>query len=271
MNFMRNFTKSPVFTFLMAVVLAVRVVAPAQNQAPPPPPGQPGSPPNPPTAPLSPQQLQQLVAPIALYPGCAGSADPGRSHISHADRRGRAVSGEEPQTEGQGSGQEAVDKQDWDPSVKALTAFPVGALGHEPESVLDLGVGRRQLQPARRRDESHPVLAQAGAKGRPSAKHAPADGDRGQRGCANRARESATWFTCPSTIPSHLRVSGRVVAWILSLVGSGRSVFRVWHWDRHRAVFWIRLGLGTLGPGMGTAPGRGVRRQALVLAFRRFL
>jgi len=71
----------------------------------------------------SPQELQQLVAPIALYPDAlvaqvlAASTYP--TEIVEADRwmQGHSkLKGEELAKE--------VDKQPWDPSVKALTQFP---------------------------------------------------------------------------------------------------------------------------------------------------
>lgn len=72
---------------------------------------------------LSPQQLQELVAPIALYPDAlvaqilAASAYP--TQIVEAER----FLEQSPDLKGQALGAE-VDKQDWDPSVKALTQFP---------------------------------------------------------------------------------------------------------------------------------------------------
>src|SRR5258708_15143280 len=81
---------------------------------------------DPQSAPLvqhSPQELQQLVAPIALYPDAlvaqilAASTYP--TQIVEADRWMQSRSnlkGEELAKE--------VDKQPWDPSVKALTQFP---------------------------------------------------------------------------------------------------------------------------------------------------
>src|SRR5580700_4050978 len=71
----------------------------------------------------SPQELQQLVAPIALYPDAlvaqilAASTYP--TEIVEADRwieRHSDLKGDELAKE--------VDKQDWDPSVKALAQFP---------------------------------------------------------------------------------------------------------------------------------------------------
>lgn len=75
------------------------------------------------SAPLAPEQLQQLVAPIALYPDAlvaqilAASAYP--TQIVEADR----FLQQNPNLKGAALGAE-VDKQDWDPSVKALTQFP---------------------------------------------------------------------------------------------------------------------------------------------------
>src|SRR6266704_899193 len=78
----------------------------------------------PPPAPaqLSPQELQQLVAPIALYPDAlvaqilAASTYP--TQIVEADRwlqKHSKLQGEELARD--------VDKEPWDPSVKALTQF----------------------------------------------------------------------------------------------------------------------------------------------------
>jgi uncharacterized membrane protein YgcG len=71
----------------------------------------------------SPEELQQLVAPIALYPDSlvaqvlAASTFP--EEIVEADRWLQS----HPDLKGDALGQ-AVDQQPWDPSVKALTAFP---------------------------------------------------------------------------------------------------------------------------------------------------
>jgi len=88
-----------------------------QNQPPPP------APPQPPPAQLTPQQLQELVGPIALYPDAlvaqilAASAYP--TQIVEADR----FLQDNPNLKGKDLA-EAVDQQDWDPSVKALAQFP---------------------------------------------------------------------------------------------------------------------------------------------------
>ncbi|MGC2231670.1 MAG: DUF3300 domain-containing protein, partial [Candidatus Acidiferrum sp.] len=77
----------------------------------------------PPYAQSTPEQLQQLVAPIALYPDSlvaqilAASTFP--EQVVEADRWVQA----HPDLKGEALGQ-AVDQQPWDPSVKALTAFP---------------------------------------------------------------------------------------------------------------------------------------------------
>lgn len=85
--------------------------------------GQPPAPEQPAPSKLTPQQLQQLVAPIALYPDSlvaqilAASAYPTqiveaqRFLSDHPDLKGQALA-------------DAVNQQDWDPSVKALTEFP---------------------------------------------------------------------------------------------------------------------------------------------------
>src|SRR5882724_7314065 len=71
----------------------------------------------------TPAQLQQLVAPIALYPDAlvaqilAGATYP--DQVVEADRWIQ----QNPDLKGDQLGQE-VDKQPWDPSVKALTEFP---------------------------------------------------------------------------------------------------------------------------------------------------
>ncbi|MGC1685594.1 MAG: DUF3300 domain-containing protein, partial [Candidatus Acidiferrales bacterium] len=77
----------------------------------------------PPYAQQTPEQLHQLVAPIALYPDSlvaqilAASTFP--VQVVDAYRWVQA----HPDLKGDALGQ-AVDQQNWDPSVKALTAFP---------------------------------------------------------------------------------------------------------------------------------------------------
>jgi len=74
-------------------------------------------------APQTPEQLQQLVAPIALYPDSlvaqilAASTYP--EQVVEADRWVQA----NPNLKGDDLAK-AVDQMNWDPSVKALTAFP---------------------------------------------------------------------------------------------------------------------------------------------------
>jgi hypothetical protein len=77
----------------------------------------------PPYTQQTPEELQRLVAPIALYPDSlvaqvlAASTFP--EQVVEADRWVQA----NPNLQGNALG-EAVDQQPWDPSVKALTAFP---------------------------------------------------------------------------------------------------------------------------------------------------
>ena len=112
----------------LLVPLGVANLAFAQA-APPPPPDQQGPPPDDQGAPpqqwnaLSPEQLNQLVAPIALYPDSlvaqvlAASTYP--TQIVDADRFVQSNAGAPPDQMAQ-----MVNDQPWDPSVKALTAFP---------------------------------------------------------------------------------------------------------------------------------------------------
>jgi hypothetical protein len=87
----------------------------------------------PPYTPQTPDQLQQLVAPIALYPDSlvaqvlAASTFP--AEIVEADRWVQA----NPDLKGDALGH-AVDQQSWDPSVKALTAFPT-VLGNMDKNI----------------------------------------------------------------------------------------------------------------------------------------
>ncbi len=91
--------------------------APPDNQAPP------TGAQAPTYVPETPDQLQRLVAPIALYPDSlvaqilAAATFP--DEVVEADRWVQA----NPDLKGQALG-DAVNQQPWDPSVKALTAFP---------------------------------------------------------------------------------------------------------------------------------------------------
>jgi hypothetical protein len=89
---------------------------------------------------LSPAQLEQLVAPIALYPDTlvaqvvAASTYPGQIGDAYRWR----------QMQGYASPDQIVagaDAQDWDPSVKALTAFPqvLAQMDRNQQWTTDLG------------------------------------------------------------------------------------------------------------------------------------
>jgi len=99
------------------------------QEAQPPAPGGPA----PPYAQYSPEQLERLVAPIALYPDSlvaqilAASTFP--EQVVEADRWVQA----HPDLKGEALGQN-VDQQPWDPSVKALTAFP-SVLGNMDKNI----------------------------------------------------------------------------------------------------------------------------------------
>src|SRR5271166_1560394 len=92
--------------------------APAQDTQAPPQSGQ-----APPYAQRTPEQLQRLVAPIALYPDSLVAqiltAATFPEQVVEADRWVQT----HPDLKGDALGH-AVDQQPWDPSVKALTAFP---------------------------------------------------------------------------------------------------------------------------------------------------
>jgi len=92
-----------------------------QDQGPPPPDDQ-GAPPQQWNA-LSPDQLNQLVAPIALYPDSLVAQVLGAStyptQVVEADRFVQSQGGTPPDQIAQ-----MVNGQNWDPSVKALVAFP---------------------------------------------------------------------------------------------------------------------------------------------------
>ncbi len=87
----------------------------------------------PPYAQQTPEELQQLVAPIALYPDSlvaqilAASTFP--EQVVEADRWVQA----HPDLKGTALGQ-AVNQQPWDPSVKALAAFP-SVLGNMDKNI----------------------------------------------------------------------------------------------------------------------------------------
>lgn len=106
----------PMWAALLLIAIGPRALL-AEQAAPPPAPG--------PTAyaQQSPTQLEQLVAPIALYPDSlvaqilAASTFP--EQVVEADRWVQA----NPDLQGTALAQ-AVDQQPWDPSVKALAAFP---------------------------------------------------------------------------------------------------------------------------------------------------
>ena len=113
----------------LMIPMGIAQVSAFAQEAPPPPPDQQGPPPDDNAAPpqqwnaLSPDQLNELVAPIALYPDSlvaqvlAASTYP--TQIVEADRFVQSQGGASPDQIAQ-----EVNGQAWDPSVKALCAFP---------------------------------------------------------------------------------------------------------------------------------------------------
>src|SRR5246500_6052665 len=112
------FLKQSLSLFLSGCLLLTTAPGAFADQAP-----QSEAPPPVVSAQQSPAQLQQLVAPIALYPDAlvaqilAAATYP--DQIVEADRWLQ----QHTDLKGEQLGQE-VDKQPWDPSVKALTEFP---------------------------------------------------------------------------------------------------------------------------------------------------
>jgi len=109
---------------LMYLMIPLGVADAFAQDAPPPPPDMSQGPaPQQAYNPLSPDQLDQLVAPIALYPDSlvaqvlAASTFP--NEIADADQFVQSHPGIPPDQAGQ-----MVDGLNWDPSVKALIAFP---------------------------------------------------------------------------------------------------------------------------------------------------
>ena len=125
--------------------------------------------------PLSAEQLDQLVAPIALYPDAlvaqvlAAATYP--TQVVEADRW-RQAQGNAP-AEQIAAGAEA---QNWDPSVKALTAFPtvLAQMDRNIQWTTDLG-NAYYNQPQDVMD-SVQAMRQKAQSCRPVAQHAAADG-----------------------------------------------------------------------------------------------
>ncbi len=118
--------------------------------------------------PLNADQLEQMVAPIALYPDTlvaqvlAASTYP--AQVQDADRWMQMQGNASPYAIAGGA-----DMQSWDPSVKALTAFPQVLPGDGPEYPVDGGAGERLLQPAAGCAGGGAGAAAEGAGGRESA------------------------------------------------------------------------------------------------------
>ncbi len=189
--------QSLVFLLSLALLLATgpqSLSAQDQDAQAAPPPQDAQTPPQggqaPPYAQQTPEQLQRLVAPIALYPDSlvaqilAASTFP--DEVVEADRWVQA----HPDLKGDALGK-AVDQQPWDPSVKALAAFPsvlgnmdknlswTSSLGdayyNQQQDVMDaIQVMRRKAKDAGAlKNEQHEVVKEDG----PTIEIEPADPD----------------------------------------------------------------------------------------------
>ncbi len=176
-----------VLSALMIMVPMGQGTAVAQSAPPPAPPVADSGQPAPQEAPLTPDQLDQLVAPIALYPDAlvaqvlAASTYP--TQVVEANRWLKA----------QGNAPAAqiaagANTQNWDASVKALTAFPAVLGADGPQPSMDNRPGQCLLQPAPGRDGFSAGDAPEGAGCRSTAQHAAADGGKQQRPDCDRAR-----------------------------------------------------------------------------------
>jgi len=125
-GFSRLRSGQQILAFLLSLALLFATLPPslpAQDTPPPPQAAPEQGAPAPTYAQQTPEQLQRLVAPIALYPDSlvaqilAASTFP--EEVVEADRWVQ----EHPDLKGDALGK-AVDEQPWDPSVKALAAFP---------------------------------------------------------------------------------------------------------------------------------------------------
>ncbi|HEX4310306.1 MAG TPA: DUF3300 domain-containing protein [Acidobacteriaceae bacterium] len=169
----------------LMIPMGIAQVAFAQEALPPPPdqqgppPDQGPPPPDEDAAPpqnwnaLSPDQLNQLVAPIALYPDSLVAQVLGAStyptQIVEADRFVQSQAGAPPEQIAQ-----MVNGQNWDPSVKALVAFPSvlanmdknlewttnlgNAYYNQPQDVMNAVQGMRQQAYAAGHLQSTPQL-----------------------------------------------------------------------------------------------------------------
>jgi hypothetical protein len=176
----------------LMIPMGIAQVSAYAQEAPPPPPDQQGPPPDQGAPPpddqappqqwnaLSPDQLNQLVAPIALYPDSlvaqvlAASTYP--TQVVDADRFVQANAGAPPDQIAQ-----MVNGQQWDPSVKALAAFPSvlanmdknldwttqlgNAYYNQPQDVMNAVQGMRQQAYSAGHLQSTPQLAVTYAPG----------------------------------------------------------------------------------------------------------
>ena len=148
-------------------------------------------------------QLDQLVAPIALYPDpllaqvLMASTYP--LEVVQADRLAKAnkwLKGDKLT--------EALDKQDWDASVKQLVSTPTVLAMMNDKLDWTQAAWRRRACPTGRRDGRHSASARQGASQRQARDDQAAEGD-GQAGrravhrSSRSSRRRLTSSTCPTT------------------------------------------------------------------------
>jgi len=113
-----NFLKQSLSLFLSGCLVLATAPGGFAAQA-----GQSATPPPVQAAQQTPQQLQQLVAPIALYPDALVAQILSASAYPDQIDEANQFLEDRPDLKG-GELASEVDKQNWDPSVKALTQFP---------------------------------------------------------------------------------------------------------------------------------------------------
>ena len=97
-------------------------------------------PPPPPGQALTPDQLDDLVAPVALYPDPLAQSSVGGVHVSSRSGASLPMAAKESWTQGAALTQ-AVQQQNWDPSIQALIVFPdvIKRLNDDVTWTTDLG------------------------------------------------------------------------------------------------------------------------------------
>ncbi len=140
--------------------------------------------------PLAADRLQQLVAPIALYPdsliGLLLTASTYPAQVQDADAWLHSQGNVPSEQIAAGA-----NVQNWDPSVKALTAFPQVLALMDQNLPVDYGSGHCLFQSAIRRAGGGAGNAGKGPSGRQLAAYSSGSGELRRRQHSSRAGESA--------------------------------------------------------------------------------